>query len=224
MAVHLCDWCCFYYFTGNILVALLEALFVCVCVPCWYVHDQRRTRKVRTCKPLNEARSMEDCPKISTARRTRQLFPATSCWLLERCAQLNSSGALFQKCLCHANEGVMSRIWMNRVTHTNESCHTCEWIISQRPRRCHFAKELDQIMALLCASATTFVYIPVSSSCGSDKTLLQCSTAWCNVLHCVAVCCAAAPCKEWQCVAVCCSVVQRIAVFSVAAQASTANT
>ena len=29
---------------------------------------------------------------------------------------------------CHTCEWVMSHIWMSHVTHVNESCHACEWI------------------------------------------------------------------------------------------------
>jgi len=31
---------------------------------------------------------------------------------------------------CHACEWVMSRMWMSHVTHVNESCHACEWVMS----------------------------------------------------------------------------------------------
>ena len=31
---------------------------------------------------------------------------------------------------CHTCEWVMSHIWMSRVTHMNESCHTYEWLMS----------------------------------------------------------------------------------------------
>ena len=31
---------------------------------------------------------------------------------------------------CHTCEWVMSHIWMSHVTHVNESCHICEWVMS----------------------------------------------------------------------------------------------
>ena len=31
---------------------------------------------------------------------------------------------------CHTCEWVMSHMWMSHVTHDNESCHTCEWVMS----------------------------------------------------------------------------------------------
>jgi len=36
--------------------------------------------------------------------------------------------------ICHHYERVMSHIQMSHVTHTNESCHTYEWVMS---RVCH---------------------------------------------------------------------------------------
>jgi len=46
------------------------------------------------------------------------------------------SGIISYMSFSHANaswltyEGVMSHVWMSRVTHMNESCHTCEWVMS----------------------------------------------------------------------------------------------
>jgi len=33
---------------------------------------------------------------------------------------------------CHTCEWVMSHMWMSDVTHVNESCHTCEWVMSRK--------------------------------------------------------------------------------------------
>ena len=33
---------------------------------------------------------------------------------------------------CHASEGVLSRRWMNHVTHVNKSCSTCSWVMCCR--------------------------------------------------------------------------------------------
>ena len=31
---------------------------------------------------------------------------------------------------CHTCEWVMSHMWMSHITHMNERCHTCEWVMS----------------------------------------------------------------------------------------------
>ena len=68
-------------------------------------------------------------------------------------------------------------------------------------------------MALLCTSATTFVYIPVSSSCGSDSRRHYCSVAQHGATCCTALQCVALPLpvrsgSVLQCVAVWFSVLQ----------------
>ena len=31
---------------------------------------------------------------------------------------------------CHVCEWVVSHMWMSRATHVNEPCHTCKWVVS----------------------------------------------------------------------------------------------
>jgi len=79
---------------------------------------------------------------------------------------------------CHTCEWVMSHMWMGQVTHMNESCHTCEWVKSH-----------------IWMSHVAYT----NESCCIGRMTNT------TGLMCVAVCC-----SVLQCGAVCCSVVQRV--------------
>jgi len=70
-------------------------------------------------------------------------------------------------------EWVMSHIWMSHVTHMNESCHTCEWVMShmklggmkvgvRHPRKKERQKKREKRMQKVCVMTYSYEH-PTSS-------------------------------------------------------------
>ena len=106
-----------------------------------------------------------------------------------------------------SHERVMSHIWMNHVTHMNESCHIWYriWVVTGRSLWVKGERTASQQVSPNCAA--------ICCRCVAD--MLQCVAVCCSMLQCVASMLqrGGQRVKEWalvvlQCVAVCCSVLQ----------------
>ena len=125
-------------------------------------------------------------------------------------------------------------MWMSHVTHMNESCHTCEYIMS------HIGNGLcDAVRILVCCSLLQCVAVCCSvlqSVAVSHNTCIRDYGVYIAVrvavrfavsyseLQCVAVrciTCLCPYCNNSLCVAVCCSVLQSVAVSPVFAYTAT---
>jgi hypothetical protein len=125
----------------------------------------------------------------------------------------------------------MPHIWLSHATHTNESCHTYDWVIShiwlRRVTRCaaRYPALIESCHAYdvaLCCNVLQRVAVRCSALQRAvvRRNVLQCVTVrkvCCNVLQSVARCWSvlqgvAGHCRVVQCVAVGCGVLRSVAV------------
>jgi len=103
---------------------------------------------------------------------------------------------------CYAQEWVMSHMWMSHVAHVNESCRTCEWVMSvwmshvahanESYRRCEWVKS--------CVT-NSFIYATLIHMCDACMLHARMSRTYEWVSHIslkIKRCMLHDPCIEWQ--------------------------